>query len=48
MRASSAPPGWVTWSRSSKVDDGVELEEVEGFYAEALLAGTDVVPGVLA
>ena len=31
-----------------KVDDGVELEEVEGLDAEALLAGADVVPGVLA
>ena len=34
--------------RSSKVDDGVELEEVEGLHAEALLAGADVFPGVLA
>ena len=31
-----------------EIDDGVELEEVKGFHAEALLAGADVVPGGLA
>ena len=31
-----------------EADDGVELEEIEGLHAEALLAGADVVPGFLA